>query len=105
MLFQKFGDEIRRRPRRQQHRGRARRHRKCQCVAEPIGEEQFRHRITNVVLGNAENRLGVKLVGQFEIGVSVHGAFGLAGRARRVEPETHVVAGGRRGDRLIVGRR
>jgi len=105
MLLEETGDQIWRRPRRQQHGRRAGRHRKSQGVAEPIGEEQLRHRIANVILSDAEDRPGVKLVGEFEIGMGVHGALRLPGRARRVQPEAHVVAGRRRGDRLIVGAR
>ena len=97
MLPQQRRDPVRRRPVGQQHRGGAGRHRKCQRIAEAIGEEQLGHRIADVVLGDAENRPAVEIVGQLQVGMDMHRALRLAGRARGVEPESDVVARGRRG--------
>ena len=88
---------------RQQHGGGADRHREGERIAETVGEEQLCHRIADVLFGDAEYRRGVEIVGEFEIGVGVHGAFRLAGRARRIEPEAHIVARRRRGDGIGFG--
>ena len=103
VFLQKIGDQIRRRPMRQQHGGRADRHRKRQRIAEAVGEEQLCHRIADVLFGDAEYRRGIEIVGEFEIGVGVHGAFRFAGGARRIEPEAHIVARRRRGDGIGFG--
>ena len=97
MLLEDIGDQVRRRPGRQQHGGGARRHRKGQRIAEPVGEEQLGHRIADVAVLDAEDGPGIKLIGELEIGMGVHGSLGLAGRAGGVEPKAHVVARGRRG--------
>ena len=92
VLLEELGDRVRRRPLRQQHGGGARRQRKSERVAEPVGEEQLRHRIADVVFADADHRRRIKRVGEFQIGMGMHRALRPAGRARRVEPEAHVVA-------------
>ena len=87
MLAQDRGDAVGRRPVRQQHRGGADRQREGQRVAEPVGEEQLRHREADVVLGDAEHGAAVEIGGEPQIGVHMHRALRLAGRARGVEPE------------------
>ena len=83
--------------RQQDGRG-ARRHREGERVAEAIGEKELGDRVANVVLGEAEERFGIELVGEREVGVGVHRALRPAGRAGGVEPEADVVAHRRRGD-------
>ena len=78
-----------------QHRRRADRQRKRERVAEPVGEEELRRREHDVVLADAEDRLRVELGRLDQARVHVHRALGRAGRARRIEPEAHVVAGRR----------
>ena len=97
MLAQQRGDAVRRRPVGQQHRGGADRQGKRHGVAEAVGEEQFRHRIADVAFLEARDRRAVEIGGQLEAGVDVHRALRLAGGARSVEPERHVVGDGRRG--------
>ena len=104
VLAQQRGDRFRRRPSGHQHRGRAGRQRKAHGVAEAIGEEQLRHRIDDVVLGEADHRRAIEVVGQPRRGMHMHRALGLAGRARGVEPEADVVAGGRRREVRPLGR-
>ena len=103
MLAQQRGDAVRRRPVAQQHRGGADRQWKRHGVAEAVGEKQFRHRIADVAFLEAGDRRAVEIGGELQAGVNVHGALRLAGRARGVEPERHVVAGCRRGVRLRLG--
>ena len=104
MLAQQRRDAVRRRPVGEQHRRRADRQRKSHGVAEAIGEKQFRHRIADVAFLDAGDRRAVKIGGEFQAGVDMHRAFRLAGRARGVEPEGDVVAGGRRGVSVGLGR-
>ena len=84
-----------------QDRRRADRQRKGQRVTQAVGEEELRGREHDVGFADAEDGLAVELGGGDEVRVEMHRALRRSGRARRVEPEAHVVAGGR----SRVGRR
>ena len=96
VLAQPREDRGRRGPLGHQHRRGADRQRKREAVAETVGEEQLRRREDDVVLADAEDRLRVELGGRDQARLHVHGAFRRAGRTRRIEPETGIVAGRRR---------
>ena len=72
-------------------------HREVAGVAEAVGEEELGGGVHLVGGPEAEHLLRVGLGRDHHVVVEVHGPLGAAGRARRVEPERHVVAGGRRG--------
>ncbi|MCY1293744.1 hypothetical protein D9M70_430120 [compost metagenome] len=82
-----------------QHGGRTHRHREGQRIAQPIGKEQLGGREHHVVLADAEHLAGIEVGGMEQVAVGVHRALGSAGRARRIEPERHVVGAGARGRR------
>lgn len=83
--------------------GRAHRQREGQAVAQAIGEEQLGGRKRHVVLADAQHGLGIEFGRVPEVAVGVDHALGLAGRARRIEPEGDFIgqrAGRRRDGRL-----
>ena len=80
-----------RRPRRQQHGGGADRHRERHGVAHAVGEEQLRGREHDVVRADADHALAHQPRRAHRRGVHVLDALGVAGRARRVHPERHLV--------------
>ena len=92
LLDQALEHRIRRRPLGHQNGGGADGEREGQRVAQAVGEEQLRRGEHHVGLADAEHRHGVELGGEDEVRVQVHRALRRAGRARRVEPEAHVVA-------------
>ena len=60
-------------------------------VAEPIGEEQLRRGKHHIVVADAENALPHQPCGRHQAGMDVPDALGIAGRARRIEPERDFV--------------
>ena len=105
VLVQQLEHHRRRRPLGIEHGGGADRHREGQRIAEPVGEEQFCRRETDVVLADAEHLRGISIGGRGETGMHVPHALGHAGRARRIEPECRLVGMGRRGrERIALAR-
>ena len=94
-----------RRPLGHQQDGRADREREGQRIAEAVREIELGGGEADVGFGQAEHGLAVELGGPPGVGMGVHRALGLAGRARRIEPERGVVAAGRGGlgQRLVRG--
>ena len=87
-------DGCRRGPLGHQHDRRADAQGKRQRIAQPVGEEQLGSRKADVVFGQMKNRLAVQLRRPVRIGLRVHRALGLAGRARGIQPEAGIVAHG-----------
>ena len=87
VALERLEHAFRRRPVRPERGGGADREREGQGVAEPIGKEQLRGGMHDVVLGNAENALAEQFRGRHQVGMDVLDALGVAGRARGVEPE------------------
>ena len=77
-----------------QHRGRPEPQREGEPVAQPIGVEQLRRRERDVAGADAEHAARVVLARVLDVVLQMHDALGLAGRARAIEPEGHVVAMG-----------
>ena len=92
VLDQALEHRVRRRPLRHQDGRGAHGEREGQRVAQAVGEEELRRGEHDVGFPDAEHRHGVELGGEDEVRVQVHRALRRAGRARRVEPEAHVVA-------------
>ena len=92
LLDQALEHRVRRRPLGHQDGGGADGEREGQRVAQAVGEEELRRREHDVGFPDAEHRHGVELGGEDEVRVQVHRALRRAGRARRVQPEAHVVA-------------
>src|ERR1700692_407675 len=67
-----------------QHGGSPYRKWKRESVAEAIGEKELRSREDDIVLANAEDGPGVELGRGNQARMHVHGAFGRAGRDRRI---------------------
>ncbi len=61
-------------------------------VAEPVGEEDLRHREADVVLVQRPADGGRRTMRVGHVVLQMHDALGPAGGARRVHPERHVVA-------------
>ncbi len=96
VALEPLAHDVRGRPARLQHGGRAHREREEDGVADAVGEEHLRHREGHVVLGDAEHLPAVGLADVADVGVAVHRRLGQAGRAGGVEPQRPgVVAGGR----------
>ena len=93
-LAQQAADRPRLRRPFEQHRSGARRHRECQAVAEPVGEEQLGGGKQHVVFAHAQRRPGIELSRARHVAVKMHRPLGLACRARGVEPEAHLVLHG-----------
>ncbi|MCY1220038.1 hypothetical protein D9M72_320370 [compost metagenome] len=74
-----------------QHGGRTHRHREGQRIAQPIGKEQLGGREHDVVLADAQHLAGIQVSRMEQVAMRVHGALGPSGRARRIQPERHVV--------------
>ena len=104
VLAQPREHRLRRRPLCHQHGRRADRQRKREAVAEPVGEEELRRGEDDVVLADPEDRFRVELRRLDQARLDVDGALRRAGRARRVEPETRVVARRVRGLERGAGR-
>ena len=90
-------DRIGRRPLRHQHHGRADREREAQRVAEAVGEVELGGGEADVVARSGRAPACRTARPSTRLGVGVDRALGLAGRARRIEPEGRIVATGRGG--------
>jgi hypothetical protein len=86
---------------RHQDRGAPEPQRKGQAVAQAVGMKQLGGGEVDVVGPETQHGSGVLLAGHADVVLEVHDALGLAGGARAVEPEGHVVAVGGRGVELI----
>ena len=88
-----FGDRIRRRPARHQHRECPDRERQGHRIAEAVGEKQLRDREDEIGLGQTDHPIAVEIGRQPRTGMDMHRGFGFSGRTGRVEPEADVVSG------------
>ena len=72
-------------------------HRERQRIAEAIGEEQLGGGEADIVLAQGQHGFAVKLQSPVGVAVRMHRAFGPAGRARGIKPESGIVGAGRGG--------
>ena len=94
----------RRRSRRIQDRGGADGKGKRQRVAEPVGMVKDAA-VDNVALTDLKDVASVGVAGIGDVAMQMHDALRIAGRARAVEPEGHVVLVRVRGHQIGIGRR
>ena len=92
VLAQLGEDRLGARRARHEHRRGAEPEGEREAVAQAVGMEELGRREDDVVLAQAEHLAREGLARHLDVVMQVHDALGLAGRARAVEPEGHVVA-------------